>query len=522
MSTLSSTTRERDHDADAARRPTTTGGHAFVGGMWTSASFITPYVCTTIISIVAARILGPADMGRQSFIAFVVLTGQTAVASGIGYSLARHAGELIGQGREAAIPSLVRLGWRLTLPAGLLAAAALVIVALAGAEPQGAWVFAAIAVLAGVLNNVPVRILVGVHRWREQSIVLIVVGVLSVVPTIVVLGLGGGVTGMLAVTAATALLTFAWCARLMRRAVHGLARRTDPLGAMRSEVIRFAAASTVPVILTFVVLQRSEFFILDLFSNDSQIALYSIAYSSLAALLALPMAVRTVVLPSVATLVGAGEFDRIRRGFSRLVRLSILLTFPLAAAGLALGPRLLALVYGSQYSGAGEVLLILVAPLPLVPLSAAGSAVLMGFGRVRIPTLVSGLAAVVDIGVALILVPRLDAVGAAIANVLAVLAATIPLIPFCARLLGGIEVSFRDTMRVVLVSGASACAAALVLQLGTGAVNFVVALVVGVGSFVILAPAVRMVPAADAEWLEAIARDRGRGGIGVVARLLST
>ena len=136
MSTLSSTTEEREPDAGEARGTTSTGGHALVGGMWTSASFLAPYVCTTIVSIVAARILGPDDMGRQSFIAFVVLTGQTAFASGIGYSLARHAGELMGQGREGAIPSLVRLGWRLTLPMGVIAAGALVIVALAGAEPQ--------------------------------------------------------------------------------------------------------------------------------------------------------------------------------------------------------------------------------------------------------------------------------------------------------------------------------------------------------------------------------------------------
>ena len=518
---MTTTTSEPRHDLVPKGSPSA-GGHAFVGGIWTSASFLAPYLYTTLISIVAARILGPDDMGRQSFIAFVVIVGQTVAASGIGYSLVRHAGELVGQRREGAIPSLVRLGWRLVLPPSLLAAVVLAGVALAGAEPRAAWLFAAAAVLAGGLNNVPVRILVGVQRWREQSIVLIVVGALSVVPTIVVLALGGGVTGMLAVTAVTAFVILAWCTQLMRGFVRGLTAAELPLGAMKSDVIRFAAATTVPVILTFVVLQRSEFFILDLFSDDSQIALYSIAFSSLAALLALPMAVRTVVLPSVATLVGAGEFDRIRRGFSRLVRLSILLTVPLTAAGLALGPRLLTLVYGSQYSGAGEVLLILVAPLPLVPLSAAGSAVLMGFGRVRIPTLVSGFAAVIDIGAALILVPRLDAVGAAIANVLAVLAATIPLIPFCVRLLGGIDVSFRDTMRVVLVSGAAACAAALVLQLGTGAANFVAALVAGVASFVVLAPAVRMVPAADAEWLEALARDRGHGGIGNAARLLST
>jgi O-antigen/teichoic acid export membrane protein len=490
--------------------------------MWTSASFLMPYVCTTIISIVAARILGPDDMGRQSFIAFVVLTGQTAVASGIGYSLARHAGELIGRGQEGAITSLVRLGWRLVVPMGILAAGALVIVALVGAEPQAAWVFAAIAVLAGVLNNVPVRILVGVHRWREQSIVLIVVAVASVVPTILVLVLGGGVNGMLAVTAVSALVMFTWCAVLMRRAVRMLAGPQLELGTMKNEVIRFALASTVPVILTFVVLQRSEFFILDIFSDDSQIALYSIAYSSLAALLALPMAVRAVVLPSVATLVGAGEFDRIRRGFSRLVRLTILLTVPLTAAGLALGPRLLELVYGDQYEGAGKVLLILVAPLPLVPLSAAGSAVLMGFGRIRLPTLVAALAATVDIGAALLLVPRLDAVGAAIANVLAALAATIPLIPYCARLLGGIDVSLRDTARVVLVSAAAACAAALVLQLGTSGLNLAVATVAGVASFMVLAPSVRMIPAADAEWLAQVARERGAHPVERVLYLLAT
>ena len=233
------------------------------------------------------------------------------------------------------------------------------------------------------------------------------------------------------------------------------------------------------------------------------------------------MAVRTVVLPSVATLVGAGEFDRIRRGFSRLVRLTLLVTIPLTAAGLSLGPRLLGLVYGDQYSDAGQVLLILVAPLPLIPLAAAGSAVLMGYGRIRIPTLVAALAATVDIGAALLLVPRLGAIGAAIANVLAALAATLPLVPFCARLLGGIDVSFRDTARVVLVSAAAACAATLVLQLGTGVANFLAATAVGVAGFMVLAPSVRMIPADDAEWLAQVARERGAQPVERVAYLLA-
>jgi peptidoglycan biosynthesis protein MviN/MurJ (putative lipid II flippase) len=146
----------------------------------------------------------------------------------------------------------------------------------------------------------------------------------------------------------------------------------------------------------------------------------------------------------------------------------------------------------------------------------------MGFGRVRVPTLVAGLAAAVDIGAAILLVPHLDAVGAAIANVLAALAATIPLIPVCARLLGGIDVSFRDTARVVLVSAAAACAAAIVLQLGSGAANLVAAAVAGVASFMVLAPSVRMIPAGDAEWLAGVARERGAHPVERVAYLLAT
>src|SRR5580765_5849587 len=98
-----------------------------VGSMWTAASTLAPYVYTTVISIIAARVLGPDDMGRQSFIAFVVLTVQTVSTSGIGYSIVRHVGDLIGRGDTGKVRSLVTFGWQLAFPASLLAAAALLL-----------------------------------------------------------------------------------------------------------------------------------------------------------------------------------------------------------------------------------------------------------------------------------------------------------------------------------------------------------------------------------------------------------
>ena len=490
-----------------------------VGSMWTAASTLAPYVYTTVISIIAARVLGPDDMGRQSFIAFVVLTVQTVSTSGIGYSIVRHVGDLIGRGDTGKVRSLVTFGWQLAFPASLLAAAALLLVAVGGAEPRAAWLFGAVAVFAGGLNNVPIRVLVGAQRWRSQSTVLLISQGVSLIATVVVLAVGWGITGMLAVTAGVAVLILAWSTRLMHRYVNSTPTSDRGLERpVKEDVVKFALANYVPVMLTFVVLQRSEFFFLDHYSGDVQIALYSIAFATMLALRALPVSVRLIVMPSVATLVGAGEFDRIRRGFSRFVRLSILLTFPLTAGALALGPALLDVVYGEQYTGAGNVLLVLAGPLPLIPISAAIGALLTGYGQIRIPTLISVFAAVVDIAAAFVLVPRLDAIGAAIANDLALAASALPLLPYCHRLIGGIEVSWKHVARVAVASAVAGLAARLVLVPGDSGVLFIAAVLAGIAAFGLFAWCLKVVPKNDADWIAGVA---GGDEPGRAARLVS-
>ena len=82
------------------------------------------------------------------------------------------------------------------------------------------------------------------------------------------------------------------------------------------------------MILTFVVWRRSEFLFLNHYSTDSEIAIYSVAFSSVATLLLIPQAIVGVLLPAVATLLGAGATERIRQGFERAIRLLLVLTLP--------------------------------------------------------------------------------------------------------------------------------------------------------------------------------------------------
>src|SRR5204863_350733 len=73
-------------------------------------------------------------------------------------------------------------------------------------------------------------------------------------------------------------------------------------------------------------------------------------------------------LPAVATLLGAGAMDRIRTGFSRALRLLVVVTVPLTALSIALGPLALRLVYGEEFRRSGPAVIVLLAPFPLIAL----------------------------------------------------------------------------------------------------------------------------------------------------------
>jgi O-antigen/teichoic acid export membrane protein len=488
----------------------TAGTRAFRGGLWQSAAQIAPYAYSLVISIVAARILGPDQMGRQSYIAFVVVIVQFALSGGLSNALLRFTGDLIGRGRKPLLVPLAAWATPVCVAAGVIGALGLSIAAALGASPAWAWVFAGVAVLAGAVGVVPGAVLLGAQQWRRYTNVVLVTGAGSVVATVIVLEAGGGVSGMLGVIAATAFARYLWTELLSHRYLRSLGPAREPLGSIRGEVLRFSLAMSIPMVLSLVVNQRSEFFFLEHFSNDKEIALYSIAFQATAALIAIPRAIGAILTPSVAGLVGAGDFDRIQRGFSRVLRLSLLFGLPLTAAGLALGPDLLHLLYGSRYADAGTVLLVVALTIPLSPLGGASGALLVGFGRARSPIMISAIAAAVDLALAWTLVQRLDALGAAVANTAASLVATALLLGSAVRLVGGVHIGWSSVLRVVAISAVAAAAARLVLVGGNGLGMFVLAAAVFVATLALGALALRAVPADDATFLIHVAGRRGR------------
>ena len=97
--------------SEAARA--TTGRSVLSGGLWYVASYAIPQGYTLIVSIVAARFLGPDGMGRQSFIAFVSITTTSVLAGSMYVAVMRFIGETRGRGRNDLLPGLLWWAWRI-------------------------------------------------------------------------------------------------------------------------------------------------------------------------------------------------------------------------------------------------------------------------------------------------------------------------------------------------------------------------------------------------------------------------
>ena len=493
-------------ESEAARA--TTGRSVLSGGLWYVTSYTVPQAYTLIISIFAARFLGPDGMGRQSFIAFVSITLTALLSSAMYVAVMRYIGETTGRGRSELLPRLLWFAWCVEGAAALLGGGLLAGAALLGATPEGAWAFAAVVTATAVLHTVPTAVLIGLQRFRQAATVGLVTGAVGTPAVAIVLWLGGGITGMFATEAVIGVLNLLWTGTLARRSLGEVERRAEAAPnavdqrVLRQRVVRFAVLSSLGLFLELVVGTRIEFFFLNHYSSDAQIAFYSIAFSAVAALSLIPGALAGSTTPAFATLFGAGALDRIHSGYSRSLRLLLIVALPLTAAALSLGPELINVVYGRDYEGAGTPVRILLLVFPVVALSSLANALLAGLGRIRVPLIANAVAAAIDVGLALALVPSLDASGAAIANAAGGAVYSLVVLAASQRIAAPVTWRVGALVRNVVAAAAGGLAAWGLLEWLGGVAGLVAGAVAMTAVYGLLAVLLRVLPGDDAAWLE--------------------
>jgi O-antigen/teichoic acid export membrane protein len=503
-------------DSDVAAR--IEGGALLGGSAWNAASLILPQFYVLAMSVIAARFLTPAEMGRQSYIAFISISLMILARGGLPSAFQRFAAEALGRGRAEHVPYLLRWSWQVEIVGAGLAGATMATAAALGSEPRAAWVLAGCVSVVGVLQMVPAAALAVLQRWRGVSIIGIASGALTTVAVAAVLAAGGGITGMFAVefVAGTIMLGVTWW--LARSAIAELGVQPVKSVELRRRTVRWALVASFSGLLTLVVWRRSEFLFLNQFSSDEQIAVYSIAFAAVTALMKPPEAVGMVLSPAFAALSGARQMNRVRLGYARGVRLLLLVSIPLTALAVALGPTAIHLAYGSAYDEAGTLFVIMAPALPLLALVSVARGVIFGVGRQRSLVAVGALGAVVNVALAVVLIQMYDATGAAISNVAAQGVVAMAYVAIARRLAGAIEIAPAALARnAVAACAAGAAAWGACTALG-GAPGALAGLGVFLAAFGALAVALRIMPSDDGRWLESVVAARLGGRSEALAR----
>lgn len=481
----------------------TTGQSMAAAGLWSLAGRVLPQLYTFVVSVVAARVLGPNAMGQLVLIVFSMSTLLFVATVGVNAALTRYVAESVGRNRERAVWSIAVWAWRCEAAFGAVAAAILVVVALSGQQPRAAWLVAAAGCAIGALQSVPSSLLVGAQRWRDATVVSLVTGAASTAGSLVVLALGGGISELVAVQVSAIAGNFVGMsvlgARYLKRLPSGDAHLWHQF---RGQVVRYALFTSATLILLYLVEQRTEIFFLARFASDADIAVYSIAFSGFAVLALFPAAVAAVVSPAVATLYGGGQLERIEAGFERAVRVTLLSLIPVTGALISLGPTAVRLIYGGQYRSAGPVVAVLAPTLLLVSVGNLSFALLAGLGRVRGALIASAVAAVSIVPLNVVLVPRYQAVGAALAYGIAQAIVTIAVFAAARAAVRAVRLELRWLGRIVVVSTTAGLAALAAVSTVQAAAGLLVGLTIGTAVLVAGALTVGVIPPRDAVWLQ--------------------
>ncbi len=484
-------------DAAAA----TTGGSVLRGSFWNVASTILPQLFVLVLSVVAARFLGPEDMGRQSFIAFIALSATALFGGGIAATLMRYVGEVLGAGRPAVARDLAGWGWGLATIWAVIGTAVMVGTGLLGADPMAAWILAGIGCGLGILQSIPNAVLVGAQEWRRASLVGLVTGTLGVPLVIGVLAAGGGIVGLFAADAAVIAVNLVWSGALSREVLRRLAARPERDPKVRHAANVYARWALLSVLLATIVFKRSEFFFLNHYASDQAIAIYSISFAAVYAITTLTESLVQTLLPAFATLFGGGHGQRIEFGFDRAQRLVMMTALPLTAATVALGPEALALVYGRQYSETGQIVQILAIGIPLLALMNLGHAFMIGLGKVKAILAVDGTAAVVNLSLAFLLIPAHHTLGAALANLIGQCLVAIIVTVYALRAMENVRLPVRTIVRTAATAAAGGLAAYGAVSALGGVAGLIAGMLAGLVVFLAVGNALKIIRRDDASWL---------------------
>lgn len=397
-------------------------------------------------------------MGTFSFVIWVAGAVAALSALGLPDTVAKYVAEQKGAGNHAVAAKIARR----IIGVQILAAG---VASLIGA---GVWlilsrhhlilVFLALAtVTPAALQQMLLALMEGAQDFHLQLISTLAGAVVQVGIVAAVAMQHGSIVGFLLANLLSSLAFAAFTLFLCRRILtshFGTDRHTE-FPELSKRIFNFSLSVYGLSLLSLIVFDKSEMFVLRFFQKPAELAYYSIAFGLTARLATAGDSISYVLFPMFVTRFTQNGSEDLRKVYRQSMRYLQLLMVPVIVWSIPLAPRLVVVVYGRQYAPVAAVVQVLLATMLLtVMLTVSASAVFTLDKQGAFLRYMLGVAAL-NLVLDLALIPRYGAVGAAFANGVSQAIAVCGLIALLWKVLPG-SFPVLDSMKIYLAAIVSA------------------------------------------------------------------
>jgi O-antigen/teichoic acid export membrane protein len=468
---------------------------------WSGLEIALNVVCTALLSIAVARVIGPERLGHFVYLSF--LTGIANRFADLGTATAARkyiaeylASKQLGLARNVFFTTL----WLQAVLAIIVLLVGILLAAIFVDPPFRLVACILVAAIApGLLTSVPSQANIAAANYSRNVPGAVAGLVAYAVLTILTLAAGWGLVGLAA-------------AVFLRRAVELIVRLVPAVRWMSSlpkeessealywKLLSFSGYALAISAVVMIVNDRSELVFLKHFCDVKQVAFYSIAFSLSEYLLNVP---QMFAGPITAEFMADYAVDRDRAGSraARALRLLGVMVLPAQLGLAAVSTALIAVAYGRAYLPA--VPAVAVVAILAIPKSFfwMPSMVYKAVDRQAIMLRHLIVAAILNLLLDAILIPRFGMMGAAFGNGISQSFAVISMWGIATRL-GHLRLQWGTIVRIAGAAIAMSLLVAVLSRLLPAPAGIAVGAAVGVGSYLVL---LRLLQALHQEDLNAFA-----------------
>lgn len=423
---------------------------------WNGLEMVGSVVVAFATSIPMARVIGPERMGYFNYVQWLTnLSGMVGLL-GIPGATRKYMAEYLGAGK----PEVARAIFRATLKLQTMIASAVVAVGLSlvlwGAPPDYRWIsFSLVLSLwPGMVASIPSQANVAGERMAFNTVGSLASYVINIATVTVSLLLGWNLLGIAIGVLVFRAVDCGIRLFLVRRWLSGV--RAVPLPSeVKRKMTTFSGFNMVLMVLNMIVWDRSDMvFLRHLVRDTAQISFFSGAISLIDRVQAIPAAFGTAAFATIQAQYGRDRLE-LPKVASNALWYGFVCSTPLLIGLAAMSAQVIPFLYGAKYMPTIPVLAV--AALLAIPKCLVAPAWSMMEAEALQGFLVGWLifCAIINIGLDILLIPRLGAMGAAIANGIAQLLLPLGLV-WRVHSLFGLTFRWGATARLLLSGGVMA------------------------------------------------------------------